>query len=312
MAVAALALMLLSAAACGGRASSGSTPPSPAPPAAAAATAYLKARTQALVHDTPAQALRRLCTPDSGLADSVLWWAAGTRSSRRGREIGVPPGGYSSASVQVIVRRVSVGSAGDAADVLAYTAPGPGDGRNVDSTAAFHLVKLVRAASGEWLVSGDASTAYDRDVPAFLKAGGAPAAAVKEARTKVWRAKRPGEPPAGSLKPLRAWCAAMNARDAAALKATYTPDSDIQSKADVDVVADLADGSPPNRREWRIVAVKLLGTQLDGVVCGWVSYHYLSDEVATITGSRGVAAFAFLERQTDGRWLIYSPPGWGE
>ena len=163
---------------------------------------------------------------------------------------------------------------------LPFTAPGPGDGRNVDSTAAFHLVELVRTASGKWLASGDTSTSYDPDLPVFLEAGGAPPAVVEAARAEVRRAKHPGELPAGSLKPLRAWCAAMNARDAAALKATYTPDSDIQSMTDAQVVADFAAGSPPNRRRWRVVGMKLLGTQLDDVACGWVTYRYVSDEAA--------------------------------
>jgi hypothetical protein len=308
--VAALVLMLLPAAACGGEAASGSTssPPASRQAAAAATSAYLRARTQALVAGSPARAVRRACTPDSGLADSVLWWAAGTRTSRRGREIGVPPKGYSSAGVEVVVRRVTVDEAANEATVLAYTAPSPGDARNVDSVPAFHLVKLVRAAGGTWLAAGDTSTAYDPDLPVFLEAGGAPPAVVAAARVEVRRAQHPGSPPAGSLKPLLAWCAAMNARDGAALKATYAPDSGVQSMTDGQVAAAFAEGSPPNRREWRIVRMNLLGTQLDGVACGWVDYRYLSDESARIPGSRGAATFAFLERQPDGGWLIYDPP----
>ena len=175
--VAALASIGLVVAACGGAGggpgSPAASPTAPQPAAAAAAvaaaTAYLEARTQALVQGTPAQALRRLCAPQSGLADLVLWWAAGTRASRRGREIGVPPQGYPSASVKVTVRRVTADAQTGTASVMAYTTPGPGDLRNVDSSAAFHLVTVVRSAGGGWLASGDASTAYDRDVPVFLR-----------------------------------------------------------------------------------------------------------------------------------------------
>jgi hypothetical protein len=307
--VAALALMLLLATACARDAASGASTTLEVPPqAAAAAAAYLRARTQALVAGTPARALRQVCAPDSGLADSVLWWAAGARSSHRGREIGVPPGGYASASVKVIVRRVSVDEAAGTARVLAYAAPGSGDMRNVDSTPAFHLVELARTAGGKWLAAAATSTAYDRDLPVFLEAGGAPPGVVKVARAEVRRAKHPGSVPPGSLKPLRAWCAAMNDGDAAALKATYTPDSAIQSMTDAQVAADFTAGSPPNRREWRIDGMKLLGTQQDGAACGWVNYRYVSDEDAAIPGSRGYAEFTFLERRPDGRWLIYSPP----
>jgi hypothetical protein len=312
--IAALAAICLVAAACGeGSGGAGSPTVSPAPPqpavaASAAATAYLEARTQALVQGTPAKALRRLCAPQSGLADFVLWWAAGTRASPRGREIGVPPQGYSSASVKVMVRRVTVDAQTEMANVLAYTTPGLGDSRNVDTNAAFHLVTLARATNRRWLAISDTSTSYEPDLPLFLQAGGASPAVVAAARATERRAKHPGAPPAGSLRPLRAWCAAMNARDWSALKATYTPDSSIQSMTDAQVKTGVTEGSPPHRRDWRVTRMKLLGPQLDGVSCGWVSYRFVSDEPAEMTGSRGFAAFAFLERQADGRWLIFSPP----
>lgn len=299
------------AAACGGWSATSGSPSASSTPtqATAAATAYLQVRTQMLVRDAPTQTLRQLCAPSSGLANSVLWWAAGTRSSARGREIGVPRQGYNSASVTVMVRRVTVDEQAGTAGVLTYTTPGPGDTRFVDSSAAYHLVRLVRTGNGRWLATADTSTAYDRDLPVFLMAGGAPPGVVVAARAEVLREKHPGKAPAGSLTPLRAWCAAMNARDAAALKAAYTPDSDIQSMTDAQVAAGFfASSSPPNRRDWHMMGMRLLGTQLDGVACGWVTYRFMSDEVAKIPGSRGFAAFAFVERQADGRWLIFSPP----
>jgi ketosteroid isomerase-like protein len=130
---------------------------------------------------------------------------------------------------------------------------------------------------------------------------------VAAALATVRRAKHPGAPPVGCLETLRSWCAAMNTHDAAALKATYTPDSDIQSVSDAEIKAGFAAGSPPHQRDWRVTGMKLLGLQLDGVACGWVGYHFMSDDPASMTGSRGHAAFAFLERQPDGRWLIFSP-----
>jgi hypothetical protein len=275
----------------------------------AAANAYLQARTQMLVRGVPDNSLRDVCEPGSGLADRVLWWAAGTRASGRGREIGVPRRGYVSASLTVLVRRVTIDQEASMASVLAFTRPGPEDKRLVDSSPAYHLVSLVRTESGRWLAKADISTAYDPDLPTYLEAGGAPAAVVAAARADVRRAHDPGTAPAGSLTTLRAWCAAMNARDATALKTTFTPDSDIQNVSDAQIEASLfASSSPPDRRDWRVVGMKLLGTQIPGVACGWVSYRFMSDQAASVPGSRGYAAFAYLERQADGRWLIFSPP----
>jgi len=275
----------------------------------AAANAYLQARTQMLVRGVPDSSLRDVCAPGSGLADRVLWWAAGTRLSARGREIGVPRWGYASASLSVIVRHVTIDQEAGTASVLDFTRPGPGDRRLVDSAPAYHLVSLVRTENGRWLAQADTSTAYDPDLPTYLRAGGAPPAVVMAARAEVRRAQHPGTPPVGSLTPLRAWCAAMNAHEVAALKATFTPDSDIQTASDAQIAASLfAATSPPHRRDWRVIGMKLLGTQIPGVACGWVSYRFMSDEAASLPGSRGYAAFAYLERQADGRWLIFLPP----
>jgi hypothetical protein len=276
----------------------------------AAATAYLQARTQTLVRGVPAASLRDLCAPSSGLADYVLWWAAGTRLSSRGHAIGVPRQGYASASLIVDVKRVTIDPQAGTASVLAFTRPGPGDEGLVESSSAFHLVRLVRSENGGWLAEADTSTEFDPDLPTYLQAGGAPAAVVARARAEVLRAQHPGQPPAGCLTPLRAWCAAMNAHDATALKATYTRDSAIQAMNDAQVKAGFfAVTSPPNRRDWQIVKMKLLGIQIDGIACGWVTYSYMSDQPASDPGSRGYASFTFLERQADGHWLIFSPPG---
>ena len=304
---AALALSML-AAACGGGSAIPISGSATAVPPRAAAVAYLQARTQVLVRGVPGSALRAVCAPGSRLANEVLWWAAGTRLSGRGREIGVPRHGYDAASLSVSVQRVSVTEQAGTATVLGFTTPGPGDHRLVDSSAAFHLVSLVRTANGRWLARSDLSTADDPDLPVFLAAGGAPPEVVAAAQAEVRHEQHPGLPPPGSMAPLRAWCAAMNARNPAALKATFTADSDIQSMSNAELRAGFrASSSPSHRRNWRVVGMKLLGTQIDGLACGWVSYRYMSDDPVHIPGSRGYDAFAFLERQADGRWLIFSP-----
>ena len=170
-------------------------------------------------------------------------------------------------------------------------------------------MSLVKDKQSRWRVTADTSTDYNPSLPLFLKAGGAPPRVVAAARGQVRHAKNPGKPPAGSLKTLRDWCAATNARDAVALKATYTHDSEIQSMTDAQVktgfFADLLQG---NRRNWRIVKMELLGTQIAGVACGWVTYGFMSNDPRDIPGSRGYASFVFLVRQNDGRWLIFAPP----
>jgi len=282
-----------------------SSPASTGKRVSAAATGFLQARTQMLVQGTTAASLRGLCAPASGLANHVEWWAAGTRRSSRGHEIGVPRQGYASASLDVDVKLVSIDEHAGTASVLAFTRPGPGDKRLVESSPAFHLVRLVRTGNGRWLATADTSTDFDPDLPTYLQAGGAPPAVVATARAEVRRAQHPGKPPVGCLTCLRDWCTAMNSRDAAALKATFTSDSAIQAESDAHVAATFA--GQDNQRDWQIVKMELLGTQVDGVACGWVTYHFMSDAPASVPGSRGYASFAFLEQRADGRWLIFSP-----
>lgn len=275
----------------------------------AVAIAFLQARTQLLVRGASSASLRNLCTPASGLADYIEWWAVGTRDSSYGRAIGVPRQGYASASLVVDVKRVTIDQPAGTASVLAFTQPGasddaPGHVRNVDSESAFHLVRLVRAGDGHWLASADIAT-FNRDLPTFLQAGGAPPAVVAAARAEDRLVAHPGKPPAGCLATLRDWCKAMNARDVAAIRGTFTPDTaDILPKSTAQLAATLANEDNP--RDWRVVNMRLLGIQIDGIACGWVYYHFISDEPASMVGSRGYGSFAFLERQPDGRWLIFS------
>ena len=271
----------------------------------AAASAFLRVRTHMLVRGASVASLRDLCTPASGLADYVEWWALGTRRSSYGRAIGVPPKGYASASLVVQVKRVTIDQAAGTASVLAFTQPGPGDRRLVESEDEFHLVRLVRTGNGRWLACADISNDLHANLSTFLQAGGAPHAVVAAARAEGLLAGHPVKPPAGCLSTLRDWCSAMNSRDAAALRRTFTPDTvDTLAHSNAKLAAALASESNP--RDWQVVRMRTLGLQIGGVACGWVYYHFKSDEPASVVGSRGYGSFAFLERQAGERWLIFS------